>query len=70
MKHTEGTSTYETIGSINTLRLTVKDNADRVNYFDNATVEVAYIMGDKFYKVIHSKGIDYYNPRNLVFMRF
>lgn len=70
MRHTEGTSTCETIGSFETSRLTIKDVADRVNYFDNAAVEVVYILGDKFYKVTHDKGVDYYNPRNVVFMRF
>lgn len=70
MKHADGTSSYETIGYIETARLTVKDVADRVNYFDNATVEIVYLMGDKFYKIRHDKGVDYYNPCNIVFMRF
>lgn len=70
MKNTESTSTCEMTGFIETSRLTVKDVADRVNYFDNATVETVYLMGDKFYKVTHDKGIEYYSPRNVVFMRF
>lgn len=70
MKCTNGYSTCETFGSINTSRLTIKDVADRVNYFDNVTVETVYLMGDKFYKVRHDKGVEYYNPRNIVFMRF
>lgn len=70
MRQPDGTSTYETIGQFDTVRLTVKDVDGRVNYFDDATVEIAYIMGDKFYKVSHSKGVEYYNPRNVVFLRF
>lgn len=70
MKHAAGTSSYETISYIETTRFTVKDVADRVNYFNNATVEVVYLMGDKFYKIQHDKGVEYYNPRNIVFMEF
>lgn len=66
MRHAEDTSSYETIyetiRAIETARLTIKDVADRVNYFDNATVETVYLMGDKFYKVRHDKGVEYYNP--------
>lgn len=70
MKYSEGTSTYEAISVIDTPRLTIKDVEGRVNYFDNATVRVVYLMGDKFYKVEHAKGVEYYNPRNVVFMSF
>lgn len=55
---------------ITTPRLVIKDVEGRLNTFDNATVDLCYLMGDKFYKITHSKGVEYYNPANIIFMEF
>lgn len=61
---------YESTPVITTSRLTIKDVEGRVNYFDDATMSVAYVLSDKFYKIMHSKGIEYYNPSNVIFIEF
>lgn len=70
MKYVEGTSLDNAPTAISTRRLTIKDIADRVNYFDNATIETVILLGSKFYKISHDKGVEYYNPDNVVFMEF
>lgn len=70
MKCLEGANTYESIPVIETHRITIKDVEGRVNQFANVKVEICYILGDKFYKVRHDKGVEYYNPRNIVFLEF
>lgn len=57
------------IESMSTNHLTVKDNAGRLESFNNATIEVVYILGDKFYKITSPSGEYLYNPSNIVFLK-
>lgn len=50
-------------------QLILKDNDGRLNTFRNATVEVVYIFGVKFYKISHIQGEIYYNPANIIFLQ-
>lgn len=49
--------------------LTIKDSAGRLETFENATMSCVYILGDKFYQIIHSSGEILYNPNNIVFLQ-
>lgn len=66
MKFGSGTDNY---GNLTVNRLTIKDNAGRLETFDNATLECVYILGDKFYQITHSSGEILCNPGNIVFMQ-
>lgn len=65
MKFSSGTDT----GSMCVNHLTIKDTAGRLESFDNATVEVVYILGDKFYQISCPSGDYLYNPSNIVFLK-
>lgn len=62
--------TTEASHAMNVPRLTVKDVEGRLNTFDNAEINICYILDDKFYKIQHAKGVEYYNPSNIVFLSF
>lgn len=50
--------------------LTIKDDTGRLNTFRHVVVTIEQIMGDRYYKVDHEKGVDYYNPNHIIFLSF
>lgn len=54
--------------TITSRRMTIKDNAGRLESFEDVTIETVYILDYKFYKITHKGGEIFYNPINIVFM--
>lgn len=54
--------------TITSRRLTIKDNAGRLESFEDVTLETVYILDYKFYKITHRGGEILYNPINIVFI--
>lgn len=62
-------SGIDNMGSITVNHLVIKDNAGRLETFDNATIESVHLFGEKFYQITTSSGEILYNPNNIVFLK-